>query len=128
MTGGRVNGDERAVSSVAVGQSGHAITHGLLGQRLQMGVECCIDAQPRATVQQLWVVGGLKHLPHVDDKVGRGGDVEPRRFELVIAYLGGRCLNLVLADVAILDHQPQHILLAGESLVVAAGKNVISGR
>ncbi len=120
--------DQCAVGRVAIGQVGHTFAHGLLCKPLQAGVERGIDAQPLAAVERLRAISGLQCLLHVDYEMGRGGDVELRSFELVGPHLGRGCLGLCVADIAGLDHQRQHVLLAGQGQVAPAGEGVVHGR
>ena len=131
MTRLRVKRDERTVCGVVTGQSRHALAHGLLGQCLQAGVERGVDAQALALlvpVQCLRPVRRLQRLPHVDDKVRGGGEVQPGGLELIVAHLGSRQRSLGVADITRLDHQCQDILLARESQVEPAAERIVGGR
>jgi hypothetical protein len=60
--------------------------------------------------------------------VGSGGKVEPGGFELVVAHLGSRQRGLGVADGSGLDHQRQHVLLAGERQVEPTTEGIVQGR
>ena len=133
VASGWIKRDERAVGPVAVGQRSHALAHGLLGQRLQAMVERGVDAQaltPLVPVERLRAIHGLQRLPHVDDEVRSGDEVELGGFELIIAHLGGRQRSIGMADLIRpgLDHQRQHVLLASEGQVEAAAEGIVGGR